>query len=74
MWSVIGSSVECDRNQCGVCEASDMEHYKKKTSRYYDDKCGPSDMRITGTGKPHDLCTRVTHKLEVCEHVKHVCF
>ncbi len=42
-----------------------MEHYKKKQSRYYDDKCGPNELRITGTGKAYDLCTRAMHKLKV---------
>ena len=48
-----------------VIQYSSMDHYKKIQSHYYEDPCGVNELRITGTGKSHDLCTKVTHRLKV---------
>ena len=46
-----------------------MEHYKKKQSQFFEEECLPNEIRITATGKAHDLATRVTHQLKVRNHL-----
>ena len=42
-----------------------MEHYKKKQSRLFDTAVLPNEIKVSGSSKAHDLCTKAVHKLKV---------
>ena len=58
-----------------IRDSGTMEHYKKKQSLLFEEECLPNEMRITATGKAHDLTTRATHRLKVAafpDNLQHV--
>lgn len=42
-----------------------VEHYKKTKSVYTEDPLRPNELKITGSGKVHDLATKVSGLLKV---------
>ena len=48
------------------------QHYKKKQSQFFEEECLSNEIRITATGKAHDLATRATHQLKVHTELSHL--
>lgn len=42
-----------------------VEHYKKKQSRLFDSAVLTNEIKVSGSSKAHDLCTKATHMLKV---------
>ena len=42
-----------------------VEHYNKKQSIYIGEECRENEIRITSSGKPHDIATKLLHTLKV---------
>lgn len=42
-----------------------VEHYKKKQSRLFDTAVLTNEIKVSGSSKAHDICTKAIHKLKV---------